>query len=271
MLPTTSTDPINNDYIPTASTAPTTLTDQINNENIPTASAAPTTSTDPINNENIPRTQTISSFTPTLSTKHNTHILPATHATQSTDTQQISHDPPSNKRTISEIISPPPNDTPENSSFPAPKLKKPKSWIKKPIQVLEDIKNSARLMYDDTSVTHSISYETFVDILESVHGTADPISLIKTYTNDLESVLNLLSQLHENLPNKKSKARCTRHKPTFNTVPPWTISIPTINTKLSIHKKTDNHPKVLYQYALQELKTYSNHNLGGSRSSIYVQ
>uniref|UniRef100_A0A6P7GRA6 Integumentary mucin C.1-like n=1 Tax=Diabrotica virgifera virgifera TaxID=50390 RepID=A0A6P7GRA6_DIAVI len=148
VAPTTSTDPVNNEYIPTASTALTTLTDQINNENIPTASTAPTTSTDhinkqniqiastapttstdQINNEYIPRTQTVSSFTPTISTKPNIHILPATHATQSTDTQQISHDPSSNKRTIFEIISPPPNDTPENNSFPASKLKKPKSSI----------------------------------------------------------------------------------------------------------------------------------------------
>ncbi|CAG9837769.1 unnamed protein product [Diabrotica balteata] len=82
-----------------------------------TQNAAPTTLTDPIENEYILLMENMSFTAPTLSTKPDIHISPSTYLTESTDFQQISHDPSSNKRNRSEIITSPQNYIPVNNTF----------------------------------------------------------------------------------------------------------------------------------------------------------
>lgn len=57
-----------------------------------------------------------------------------------------------------------------------------------------------------------IDYEQTIDFFENVHGSSDPLSIAKTYTNDIQALLDMLTKIYPYFTDRKIKSRCTNIK-----------------------------------------------------------
>lgn len=120
----------------------------------------------------------------------------------------------SSKRPISEPSTP--TQTPEKIIFQKPDtkvLKKPKinlnnegeSSIEKSMQPTKE-------MFRNPAEKYVLNHAQITDFFENVYGSPDPLSIAKTYTNDIQGLLEMLGKIYPYFTERKMKTRCTNVK-----------------------------------------------------------
>lgn len=99
--------------------------------------------------------------------------------------------------------------TPKSRSKPPKKILKIDPSASN-IPPINEMMEPARTKYLESNPT--ISFEVLSDFLENASGHSDPVSLAKTYTEDITELLESISTIYPYLSHRSIKNRCTRIK-----------------------------------------------------------
>ncbi|CAG9818092.1 unnamed protein product [Phaedon cochleariae] len=122
-----------------------------------------------------------------------------------------------NKRNISEILTPTPEENQEpdlsNVTFNVPsKVTHPKKY--KPEKTIGTLDPDIMLSLKDTIDKHTPPYiltmEQLKDFLENAYGSKDVLSIAKGYTTKTPALIEMLLDLHSHIKDKNLKTRCTK-------------------------------------------------------------
>uniref|UniRef100_A0A6P7H457 Uncharacterized protein LOC114344139 n=1 Tax=Diabrotica virgifera virgifera TaxID=50390 RepID=A0A6P7H457_DIAVI len=125
-------------------------------------------------------------------------------------------DTQSSKRAVSEITSPSTSVDQNPFKEPLRKSKKAKTIPEDNKTLAEDLIKCTSSFFQDNSDNGYLTQEELIDFFENAYGSADPLSIAKTYTEDIEGLLNFLTKIHPALTPKYLKSRCTRLKTKIN-------------------------------------------------------
>lgn len=114
------------------------------------------------------------------------------------------------KRPVDEILSPPTDqhNTSENDLFtkPSTNAKSKKFRTDKPNT---DLLIPAKIIIENHSPP-VLNFDQIVSLFDNIHGSPDPISIVKEYTDNFVGLLNLLESIYPNLTERSIKTRCTK-------------------------------------------------------------
>ncbi|KAG5872197.1 hypothetical protein JTB14_032385 [Gonioctena quinquepunctata] len=143
------------------------------------------------------------------------HIVPPINIPETNETNQhhniYSYNPPTtSKRTISDVITPPPITTEIGEQFPKPSQKAPKKIRHSHPTDLEfnQLMAPTKELFKDGKLP--ITFEGISDFFENSTGTNDLLSLAKTYTSDIPALLEVLKQMYPCFTDKRMKTKCTK-------------------------------------------------------------
>lgn len=155
--------------------------------------------------ENLPQTEGVEN-----SSKQ---INPTTAKNKPTEESQTNI-PHSNigKRSVNEILTPPSNSniTSELDLFTRPGNNTQNKKFRSD-------KSNTELLTPAKAIIENLSppvlnFEQTVALFDNIHGSPDPISIVKEYTNNFLGLLNLLESIYPLLSERSIKARCTKLK-----------------------------------------------------------
>ncbi|KAG5890583.1 hypothetical protein JTB14_012667 [Gonioctena quinquepunctata] len=133
------------------------------------------------------------------------------------ETEIIQH---SNKRSLAEIETPPPNNGEDDQTL-FDKFRKPDDAIKKKSRASvskEDLASIEKQMLpakefiDQNRESMVLTYQELSDFLESVQGSSDPLSVSKQYTIDTQALIRMMTEVYPYFTERRIKARCTKLK-----------------------------------------------------------
>ncbi|KAG5876621.1 hypothetical protein JTB14_016158 [Gonioctena quinquepunctata] len=112
---------------------------------------------------------------------------------------QISH-----KRSLAEIQTPPtekenePQPNFENFRQPiSTNLKKPRaSTSTENLSIMSEQLLLCKKYFEESKETLILNYQQFTDFMENVHGTSDPLSVAQQYTNDIDALINIITETY---------------------------------------------------------------------------
>ncbi|KAG5870929.1 hypothetical protein JTB14_038195 [Gonioctena quinquepunctata] len=119
----------------------------------------------------------------------------------------------SQKRPHSEISPPIQNPAKElePSTIPSSQVKeKLKSQIHN--QSVESLVAPAKKLFDDNPADFPLDYSQIVSFLEDLFGTLDPLSIVRRYTGEVHTLLNILTKIYPALTERSIKTRITKLK-----------------------------------------------------------
>lgn len=117
-----------------------------------------------------------------------------------------------NKRPVSEILSPTPEDATNVFATPQEKVNKKHKHENtssgKSIQFPEAIKD----FIDNHSPPFSLNSQQLEKLLDDTHGTRDVLITVKDYTSNPSTIVTILEEVHPHLTDRRLKIRCTKLK-----------------------------------------------------------
>lgn len=152
------------------------------------------------------------------SSQENSSILTTDEIT-TIDMTDESYTQPSNKRSVSEILTPTSeeipsisNVAPENQIFKTPQLtlnsKKHKLEACTPLnmKLLQDTKT----FIDSHTPPLILNTEQLLDLFDNTHGSKDVLAIVKDYTTDIPALITMLEKVHPYITDRNLKTRCTK-------------------------------------------------------------
>nr|CAH7761758.1 unnamed protein product [Callosobruchus chinensis] len=170
--------------------------------NVSTAPPQPTTDITEQPNKNIDASQ------------HTQQIQVSVNAVPSTsDTSMASRT--SNKRSASEILTPPAENTPTCNTTSSPKFTVPKTTKKhKPesgvANIQEETLSPIKTFIENHSPPLVLNCNQLKSLLENTHGVQDITSVIHDYTHDIKGLIEMLLLIYPHIADRTLKNRCTR-------------------------------------------------------------
>lgn len=117
-------------------------------------------------------------------------------------------DPDQVKQSTSTEVFAAPSSDPKHQSQTRKKIKKdnPQENVIK----IQETMEAARSVIEKEFKTLNLNFDQIVDFFDKVHGSPDPLSIVKEYTTNVMSFLETLSKIYPSLEHRALKARCTR-------------------------------------------------------------
>ncbi|KAG5868944.1 hypothetical protein JTB14_005536 [Gonioctena quinquepunctata] len=128
---------------------------------------------------------------------------------------QISH-----KKSLAEIQTPPtekenePQPNFENFRQPiSTNLKRPRARTStENLSIMSEQLLLCKKYFKESKETLILNYQQFTDFMENVHGTSDPLSVAQQYTNDIDALINVITETHPFFTQRSMKSKCTKLK-----------------------------------------------------------
>lgn len=77
---------------------------------------------------------------------------------------------------------------------------------------IEELMAPVKKLFEGTENVYPLTYDQVKDFFSNVYKNPDPLSVAKTYTENIPEFLKLLTDLHPNFTHRSIKNRCTRIK-----------------------------------------------------------
>lgn len=143
-------------------------------------------------------------------------VLITENLTEPVTSKKSASSAPSQKRNISDVITPPTQPPTSSDVFPKPDLKtlkKYKASIPSENQkTTEELMRPTKKLFDVEPPPFVLNYQQTIDFFENAYGSSDPLSIAHNYTTNLPALLDMITKLYPYFTERKMKTRCTKIK-----------------------------------------------------------
>ncbi|KAG5889333.1 hypothetical protein JTB14_012604 [Gonioctena quinquepunctata] len=146
---------------------------------------------------------TISQPTTVLEEEPHINDIPLDHHQTNTSSQ---------KRSVSEILTPTPEDT--DKTFATPSINHKKKYKSEKLQTDHTYRfpESVKKLIDNHSPQYPLNSQQLENFIENSYGCKNLLALANDYINEPQKIITMLEEIRPQLTDKKIKTRCTKLK-----------------------------------------------------------